>query len=169
MCSAFNASKASIKVNFDAICQEENSMTVANANGLATIPTKVTKPIEMIKVIVISSTICLMVHSGWKSPKMSHFIEQKFIRNTKMVNLAIFVKSVACGQRVLPDRSIVNYTNVDGKCQNNRKFKCDIFGDFHLVFVKLDFQTSWISFCVTRCLKITEKVSFNITSEASYV
>ena len=52
MCSAFNASKASIKVNFDAICQEENSMTVANANGLATIPTKVTKPIEMIKVIV---------------------------------------------------------------------------------------------------------------------
>lgn len=64
MCSAFNASKASIKVNFDAICQEENSMTVANANGLATIPTKVTKPIEMIKVIVISSTICLMVHSG---------------------------------------------------------------------------------------------------------
>ena len=54
MCSAFNASKASIKVNFDAICQEENSMTVANANGLATIPTKVTKPIEMIKVIVIS-------------------------------------------------------------------------------------------------------------------
>ena len=36
-------------------------------------------------------------------------------------------KIVACGQTVLPDRSIINWTNVDGKCQNR-------------------FQTMWINY-----------------------
>ena len=60
-------------------------------------------------------------HSVWKSFKKKtsgfknqHLIGQKFIGNAKIVN---FGKSVACGQTVLPDRSILNWTKVDGKCQ----------------------------------------------------
>ena len=40
--------------------------------------------------------------------KVSFDIRQKLIENAKMVNLASFRKAVACGQTVLPDRSIVN-------------------------------------------------------------
>ena len=42
----------------------------------------------------------------------------------------VFGKTAACSQTVLPDRSIVNWTNVEEKCQNR-----DIFGDF---------QTQWL-------------------------
>ena len=30
----------------------------------------------------------------------------------------VYGKTIACGQTVLPDRSIINWTNVDRKCQN---------------------------------------------------
>ena len=40
----------------------------------------------------------------------------------------VFGKSVACGQRVLPDMSIINWTKIDEKCQNGQ------FGDFSLSF-----------------------------------
>ena len=46
-----------------------------------------------------------------------------------MVNLASFLKSEACGQTVLPDRSIL----IGQKLVENakiEKLKCDILGDF---------------------------------------
>ena len=66
-----------------------------------------------------------------------------------MLNVASFWKPEACGQTVLPDRSVL----IRQKFVENakiKKFKFDIL------------RNSW-------CLKITEKVSFNIASEASYV
>ena len=50
--------------------------------------------------------------------------------------------------------------------------KTFLFIDFLFSFLLLLFLLSWpwhLSCSSTRCLKITEKVSFNITSEASYV
>ena len=44
----------------------------------------------------------------------------------------------ACGQTVLPDRSVLNRTKIDGKCQN-AKMKCNILSNF---------QTMWQQFCV---------------------
>ena len=44
-----------------------------------------------------------------------------------MVNFGEFLKSEACGQTVLPDRSIL-LDKIGGKCQN-WKLKCDILGD----------------------------------------
>ena len=32
----------------------------------------------------------------------------------------VLEKTLACSQTVLPDRSIINWTNVDGKCQNTK-------------------------------------------------
>ena len=48
---------------------------------------------------------------------------------SKIINLGIFLKREACGQTVLPDRSLligqkmVEYAKI-------QKFKCDILGDF---------------------------------------
>ena len=68
---------------------------------------------------------------------------QKLIKNAKNVSiLASFWKPEACGQTVLPDRSISKGQKLveNAKIQ---KFKCDILGDF---------QTLW-SFRVTFILK----------------
>ena len=54
---------------------------------------------------------------------------QKFIINAKMLNLASFQKRIACGQTVLPGRSVL----IGQKLVENAKieiFKCDILGDF---------------------------------------
>ena len=50
--------------------------------------------------------------------------EQKFIKMLKMANSAIFWKIEACGQTVLPDRSVL----IGQKLVENVKIeKCDIF------------------------------------------
>ena len=61
---------------------------------------------------------------------------QKFIKNAKKwSNLASFWKPEACGQTVLPDRSIL----IGQKLVENAKIeslKCDIFGDFQTLWVR---------------------------------
>jgi len=51
-----------------------------------------------------------------------------------MVNLASFLKPEACGQAVLPDRSLL----IGQKLVENAKiwkFKCDILGDFQTLCI----------------------------------
>ena len=53
-----------------------------------------------------------------------------------MRNLASFLKPEACGQTVLPDRSVL----IDQKLVENdkmQKFKCDILGDFQTLWKDL--------------------------------
>ena len=73
-----------------------------------------------------------MRHFGWFSNTV-HCL--KITTKVSFYNIAseasyvyiwrVFGKTVACGQTVLPDRSIVNWTNVDGKCQKS-PFECSI-------------------------------------------
>ena len=54
-----------------------------------------------------------------------------------MLNLASFWKGEACGQTVLPDRSIL----VGQKLVENakiEKFKWDILGDFQTMWIQID-------------------------------
>ena len=57
------------------------------------------------------------------------------LKMPKMVNLASFWKPEACGQIVLPDRSLLIGQKLVGNAKIEN-FKCDIFGDF---------QTLWSS------------------------
>ena len=50
------------------------------------------------------------------------FYQKNSLESPKRSICKVLGKSVVCGQKVLPDSSTVNWTNVDGKCQN-RKFK----------------------------------------------
>ena len=50
-----------------------------------------------------------------------------------MANFANFQKTVACGQTVLPERSILIRQNFIEKAKI-KKFKCDNFGEFITLF-----------------------------------
>ena len=50
-----------------------------------------------------------------------------------MVNLASFWKTEACGQTVLPDRSVLIGQKLVENA-NFQKFKCDILGDFQTLW-----------------------------------
>ena len=56
-------------------------------------------------------------------------VAKSSLKMPKMVNLASFWKPGACGQIVVPDRSIVIGQKVV-EIAKIKKFKCDIFGDF---------------------------------------
>ena len=83
----------------------------------------------------------LRLQSVWKSPKKSHstlqtkrawftfWVDKSSLKMPKMVKLTSFWKPEACGQTVLPDRSIL----IGQKLVENariEKFKCDILGNF---------------------------------------
>ena len=62
------------------------------------------------------------------------FSGQKFIKNAKIWSiLASFWKPEACGQTVLPDRSILIGQNLVENA-TIEKFKCDILGDFQTLW-----------------------------------
>ena len=83
------------------------------------------------------------IHTVWKSQEKSHsilrekramftFCEDKSL--LKMATFASFWKPVACGQTVLPDRSIL----IGQKLVENakiKKFKCDILSDFQTFLI----------------------------------
>ena len=103
--------------------------------------------------------ILISAHSVWKllkKHKKSHFTaleRAKLIANAKIakiVNLASFLGKIACAQTELPDRSTVNQTNIDEKCQN-RKFKWD-FLEWFPSTVKICLHalfTKWGEFKIT--------------------
>ena len=103
--------------------------------------------------------ILISAHSVWKllkKHKKSHFtaLERvKLIANAKIakiVNLASFLGKIACAQTELADRSTVNQTNIDEKCQN-RKFKWD-FLEWFPSTVKICLHalfTKWGEFKIT--------------------
>ena len=51
-----------------------------------------------------------------------------------MVNLVEFLKSEACGQTVLPDRSVLKGQKLVENAKI-KKFKCDILGDFQTLCI----------------------------------
>ena len=65
-----------------------------------------------------------------------------------MVDLASFWKPEACGQTVLPDRSVLIGQKLVEKAKI-QKFKCDILGDF---------QTLCLNCFFTRCQNFTESI-----------
>ena len=59
---------------------------------------------------------------------------QKFIKNAKNVNLANFWKPEACGQIVLPDRSLLIGQKLVGNAKIE-KLKWDTLGDFRTLWL----------------------------------
>ena len=69
-------------------------------------------------------------HTVWKSQKKSHStLKAKLIENAKMVNLSSVWNLEACGQTLLPDRSILKGQK-RAKNAKMDKFKWYIFVDF---------------------------------------
>ena len=70
------------------------------------------------------------LHSVWKSQKKSHstlrvkrasftfWMDKSSLKRPKIVNFGEFWKTEACGQIVLPDRSLSKGSKINGKCQN---------------------------------------------------
>ena len=74
---------------------------------------------------------------------------QKFIKNAKKVNLASVWKPKACGQTVLPDRSIIIVKKL-AENSKNPKFKWDILG--RQKFIKTVWPDRPISKISVKCL-----------------
>ena len=60
----------------------------------------------------------------------------------KMLNLASFWKREACGQTVLPTRSILKWQKL-AKNAKIEKFKWDFLGDFQIMWNKQESQKKW--------------------------
>ena len=97
-------------------------------------------------------------HGVWKSQKKSHstlrakrttflfWVDKSWLKNAqKWCILASFWKLEACGQTVLPDRSILIGQNLVGNAKI-KKFKCDILSNFQTMWLRshfiVDFQTT---------------------------
>ena len=88
----------------------------------------------------------LQFHGAWKSQKkyystlrakratVTFWVDKSYLKMPKMVNLASFWKTEACGQTVLPDRSVLTGQKLveNAKIQ---KFKCDILSNFQTMWV----------------------------------
>ena len=61
---------------------------------------------------------------------------QKLIKNTKNATLATFWKPEACGQTVLPDRSVLIGQKLVGNAKI-QKLKCDILSNFQTMCLSL--------------------------------
>ena len=84
--------------------------------------------------------------SVWKSQKKSHShyerselrlhfeLTKVYWKMPKMLNLVSFGKTEACGQTVLPDRSVFHRTQIGGKCQNSNATFWVIFKQCDLSF-----------------------------------
>ena len=62
------------------------------------------------------------------------WMDKSLLKMTKMVNFGYFWKPEACGQTVLPDRSVL----IGQKLVENakiQKFKCDILDDFQTLCI----------------------------------
>ena len=68
-------------------------------------------------------------------------MDKSSLKIPKIVNLSSFWKTEVCGQTVLPDRSIVNWTKVDGKCQNGQFLQRNQNSEsFRLKKIRQDYQ-----------------------------
>ena len=88
--------------------------------------------------------------------------EQKLIKNVKNGQFNEFSKTEACGQTVLPDRSILKGQKICGNAKI-AKFKCDILSNFQTMCLYSEFLIKLNSFLLRIRILLEGCIIINIS------